>query len=98
MVDKYIQVLVLVLRAVTVVGIAKISWCTGFLKKNGYFFYKFVKNASFFSKINSQTICNMPKIVQNGGSPVCAGCVWGGGSAGAGDNAAGAAGGGCYQS
>ena len=37
--DKHIQVLVLVLvlRAVTVVGIAKISWCTGFLKKLGIF-------------------------------------------------------------
>ena len=59
--DKYIQVLVLVLRAVTVVGIAKISWCTGFLKKMGIFFFKFVKNASFFSKINSQTIKNFAK-------------------------------------
>ena len=44
MVDKYIQVLVLVLRAVTVVGIAKISWCTGFFLKNWVFFFKFVKN------------------------------------------------------
>ena len=44
--DKHIQVLVLVLvlRAVTVVGIAKISWCTGFFKKLVIFF-KFVKNA-----------------------------------------------------
>ena len=42
MVDKYIQVLVLVLvlRAVTVVGIAKISWCTVFfLLKNLVFFF-----------------------------------------------------------
>ena len=40
--DKHIQVLVLVLvlRAVTVVGIAKISWCTGFfvVEKFGVFF------------------------------------------------------------
>ena len=46
----------------------------------------------------------LPKIVQNGGSPASAGCVQAGGSAGPGDNAAGAAetagaaGGGWYQS
>ena len=65
--DKYIQVLVLVLRAVTVVGIAKISWCT--------VFFLFVKNASFLVKKTAKQLKMLSKIVQNGGSPASAGCV-----------------------